>query len=134
MSSVAKTSSMKLGVLGVFHTLLTLNKGLVSLCMKYFLHVWEGSTLVALLDGVESKAFQLINCSSLTEDVVTLALFPSSFYFSVVFYISVIIFCHTSGEWTRPSTWESFCSHFYVKLRFIMSNTKKYPNKYLSIT
>ena len=71
--SLAKTASMKLGVLSrlrQFYSppqLLTLYRGLIRLCMEYASHVWGGSTHTAFLNRVESKAFHLINSSPLTD-------------------------------------------------------------------
>ena len=73
ISSLAKTASMKLGVLCRLHQffspyqLLTLYRGLIRPCMEYASHVWGGSTHTALLNRVESKAFRLINSPPLTD-------------------------------------------------------------------
>ena len=57
--------------------------------MEYASHVWGGSTHTALLNRVESKAFRLINSSSLTDclqplshrpDVASLAIFYRYFH------------------------------------------------------
>ena len=72
ISSLAKTASMKLGVLSrlrqFFLTSPTANskQGLIRPCMEYASHVWGGSTHTALLNRVESKAFRLTN-SPLTD-------------------------------------------------------------------
>ena len=86
ISSLAKTASMKLGVLSrlrQFYSppqLLTLYRGLIRPCMEYASHVWGGSTHAALLNKVESKAFRLINSSPLTD---CLQPFSSSHPYSV---------------------------------------------------
>ena len=73
ISSLAKTASMKLGVLCRLrqffspYQLLTLYRGLIRPCMEYASHVWGGSTHTALLNRVESKAFRLINSTPLTD-------------------------------------------------------------------
>ena len=75
ISSLAKTASMKLGVLSrlrQFYSppqLLTLYRGLIRPCMEYASHVWGGSTHTALLNRVESKAFRLINSYTTVQDV-----------------------------------------------------------------
>ena len=94
ISSLAKTASMKLGVLSrlrQFYSppqLLTLYRGLIRPCMEYASHVWGGSTHTALLNRVESKACRLINSSPLTDclqplshcrNIASLALFYRDF-------------------------------------------------------
>ena len=79
ISSLAKTASMKLGVLSrlrQFYSppqLLTLYRGLIRPCMEYVSHVWGGSTHTALLNRVESKTFRLINSSPLTDCIQSLS-------------------------------------------------------------
>ena len=95
ISSLAKTASMKLGVLNRLRQffspqqLLSVYKGLVRPCMEYASHVWGGSTHTALLNRVESKAFRLINSPPLTDclqsvslrrDVGSLAVFYRYFH------------------------------------------------------
>ncbi len=82
--SLAKTDSMKLGVLyrlrGFFSTtqLLALYRGLTRPRMEYSSHVcvWGvgGSPSTSLLDRVESKAFRLINSRPLTNSLQPLFL------------------------------------------------------------
>ena len=73
ISSLAKSASMKLGVLWRLrqffspHQLLTLYRGLIRPCMEYASHIWGGSTHTALLNRVESKAFRLISSPPLTD-------------------------------------------------------------------
>ena len=73
ITSLAKTASMKLGVLCRLrqffspYQLLTLYRGLIRPCMEYASHVWGGSTHTALLNRVEAKAFRLINAPPLTD-------------------------------------------------------------------
>ena len=73
ISSLAKTASMKLGVLWRLRPffspsqLLTLYRGLIRPCMEYASHIWGGSTHTALLNRVESKAFRLISSPPLTD-------------------------------------------------------------------
>ena len=73
ISSLAKTASMKLGVLWRLrpffspYQLLTLYRGLIRPCIEYASHIWGGSTHTALLNKVESKAFRLINSPPLTD-------------------------------------------------------------------
>lgn len=79
ISSLAKTASMKLGVLRRLRQffsplqLLTLCKGLIRPCMEYSSHVWGGSSHTALLDRVESKALRLINSPPLTNCLQSLS-------------------------------------------------------------
>ena len=52
---------------GVENVARPLYRGLIRPCMEYTSHVWRGSTLIALLTRVESKAFRLSNSSPLTD-------------------------------------------------------------------
>ena len=80
ISSLAKTASMKLGVLYRLRgflsptQLLALYRGLIRPCMEYSSHVWGGSSHTSLLDRVESKAFRLINSPPLTNSLQPLSL------------------------------------------------------------
>ena len=93
--SLAKTTSMKLGVLRPLRQfysppqLLTLYRGLIRPCMVYASQVWGGSTQRDLLNWVESKSFRLINSNPLTDclqplshrrNVASLALFYRYFH------------------------------------------------------
>ena len=95
ISSLAKSASMKLGVLWRLRQffsppqLLSLYRGLIRPCMEYASHVWGGSTHTALLNRVESKAFRLISSPPLTNclqslkfrrNVASLAIFYRYFH------------------------------------------------------
>ena len=73
ISSLAKTASMNLGVLCRLrqffspYQLLTLYRGLIAPCMEYASQVWGGSTHTTLLNRLKSKAFRLINSTSLID-------------------------------------------------------------------
>ena len=80
IEGMAKSASKKLGVLfrcrNFFSSaeLLQLYVGLIRPCMEYCSHVWGGSPYVRLLDGVERKAFRLINDADLTSNLDSLSL------------------------------------------------------------
>ena len=80
IENLAKAASRKLGVLYRCKTffsseqLLKLYVGMIRPCLEYCSHIWAGSSAVSLLDGVERKAFRLINDSSLTSSLDSLSL------------------------------------------------------------
>ena len=77
---LARSASKKLGILFRFRRffsseqLLQIYVGLVRPCMEYCSHIWGGSPYTSLLDRVESKAYRLINKSSLTSNLDSLKL------------------------------------------------------------
>ena len=101
ISSLAKTASMKLGVLSRLHQffslpqLLTLYRGLLNPCM----HVWGGSTHTALLNSMESKAFHLINSSPLTDCLQPLliaTMLPVLLSFTTIFMLTALLILLTA--------------------------------------
>ena len=102
--SLAKTASMKLGVLSRLYQfysspqLLTLYRGLICPCMEYASHVWGGSTHTALLNRVESKAFRLINSSPLTVFSLFLiaAMLPLLLSFTAIFMLTALLILLTA--------------------------------------
>ena len=109
--SLAKTASMKLGVLGhicQFYSLpqlLTLCMGLIRPCMEYASHVWKGSTHTALMNKVESKAFRLINSSPLTNCLQPLSHrhnVASLLSFTTIFMLTALLILLTAClSWSR---------------------------------
>ena len=77
---LAKSASQKLGILyrckSYFNSkqLMKLYVTMIRPSLEYCSHIWGGSSSVSLLDRVESKAFRLINDSTLTSCLDSLSL------------------------------------------------------------
>lgn len=91
--------------------MLPLYKGLVHPSVEYISYVLRGSTHIALLNMVESKAIHFLNFNHLQSFTVSRVLYLLLYYFAAIFIITVLLNLLTACLHIShgPSTHLCFC-------------------------